>query len=59
MIYVVVRKSAFNGTKTIMLRTKEKGKAEDFCSRFSRCWNSENAYIDTYGNVIRIEKRYI
>lgn len=53
--YKVTKRSAYSGTTTTVLNTDEREKAEEFCSQFSRCNNSVNAYIDSYGNVFRIE----
>lgn len=55
MRYKVIKRSAYSGTKTTVFNTNEREKAEEFCSQFSRCNNSTNAYIDSYGNMFRIE----
>ena len=55
-MYEVTKKSRYTGKKTVELRCENESTARAFCSRFSMCANSVNAYIDAYGNVYRIEK---
>jgi len=59
MRYIVTKRNVYSGETRTVFRTNEREKAEEFCSQFSRCGNSAEAYIDSYGNVFRIQYTFV